>query len=323
MSSQYFRFNARAAQPHRAAEPRRAALLERLLARAAVCAPIGNWREDAFRVLAPESTQSPAVAAAALYADCGAVEAPWVCLATPVRCVADMSSVRMTESGVRLQQAAAEALARDFDRVWRDAGVRMLVGRAARLYCIFERSQEVATCDPEDVLGNRIENFLPTGVDARRLLRLMSELEMWLFEGAHHARNPHEAIAPSGLWLWGGGAALKSLPRVPGFVAGDDVYFDAFKDVAGASGASWANASGAGGAGGASCPGGVITCGEAPGSDAWRAVESRWLEPAVAQLRAGSIATLQLSAADRCFTVTARSMRRFWRRTDAWWTAFA
>jgi hypothetical protein len=67
--------------------------------------------------------------------------------------------------------------------------------------------------------------------------------------------------------------------------------------------------------------GGVIVAPQ-PGSDSWQQAESRWLEPAVQSLRAGRIAKLVLSAGDRDFSVTARGLRRFWRRATPWWEHF-
>jgi hypothetical protein len=299
VSSQYFRFLSRSA------EPSRSALLERLLARADAFRPVDDWRADAFRLLAPQTASLPAIASAALCADCGAVDAAWVCLATPVHYVAEMTSVRMSQDGIlSMTPAAAEALAMHFNQVWNGSGIRLIAGGSARLYCIFEQTLHVTTHDPQDALDRHIEEYLPAGADAPRLRRLMSEIEMWLFE---HEANSSRARANlprmSGLWLWGGGEPLASLPNIQGWAAGDDVFFSAFK--------------------GEKSHSGVIAASIVPGSDGWRDVESRWLKPAVAQLRAGLLTRLELSADDRCFTVNTHAMRRFWRRSKPWWEFFA
>jgi hypothetical protein len=301
VSSQYFRFVARDTAR------RRSPLLEQLIARADDGAPVADWRADAFRVIAPPQAASmPAVAAAALCADRGAVSAAWVCAATPVHYVAEMASVRLAEEGMlSLQPAEAEALASDFNRVWKDSGIRMTAARSAQLFCIFDRALEVGTRDPEDVLGQHIEEYLPAGADAARLTQLISETEMWLFEHeANRARTELGRQAINGLWFWGGGAPLAAL-QLQGWAAGDDLFFNAWcapRDDKFASG--------------------VIAAGCAPGSDRWNAVESRWLRPALEELRAGGISRLQLCAANRCFTLTARDLRRFWRRRKPWWESF-
>jgi hypothetical protein len=301
VSSQYFRILARAP-----IEPRRSALLEQLLARADASRPVSDWRADAFRIIAPQAVL-PAIAPAALRADGGAADAAWACLATPVHYVAEMTSVRLSEDGIlSMKPAAAAALAADFNRVWNGSGVRLLAGKSSGLYCIFDQLLNVTTRDPQDMLDRHIDEYLPTGADAPRLRQLMSELEMWLFE---HGENSARAAAGlpriSGLWLWGGGAPLASLPSVQGWAAGDDVYFSALSAQRSETSDS-----------------GVIVAAATPGSDEWHDIESRWLKPAAAQLRAGRLSRLEISAGDRCFSLTARAIRRFWRRSKPWWESF-
>ena len=303
MSSQYFRILARVPL-----EPRRSALLEQLLARADASRPVSDWRADAFGSIAPPDTRAPALAPAALFAQGAAVDGAWVCLATPVHYVAEMTNVRLSQDGIlSLNAAAAAALAADFNRVWSDSGIRLASGEAGHLFCIFDRTLHVTTCDPQDVLDRHIEEYLPVGADAPRLRRLMSEMEMWLFEqNENSARAGSSRPRISGLWLWGGGAPLSSLPEVRGWTAGDDVYFNAL--VARRGGIS---------------DSGVIVAAATPGSDEWHDIESRWLKPAAALLRAGRLSRLDLSAGDRCFSLRERAMRRFWRRSKPWWESLA
>ena len=300
MSAQYFRFNARTPP-----EPRRSLLLEQLLARADTSASSSDWRLDAFRVIAPQAATMPAVAAAALFADRGVMEAAWVCIAAPVHYLAEMNNVRLAAEGMPiLRPDEAEALALDFNRVWSDSGTRLLAGRSAVLYCILDRALQVTTRDPEDVIGRHIEEYLPVGGGAPVLKQLMSEIEMWLFEHPVNGARTAQGLTPiTGLWLWGGGTAITSLPAIQGFCAGNDVFFSAFtRHAAG---------------------GGVIVMPDVPGSDAWHEAESRWLKPAVAQLREGVISRLDLSAGARSFSVSARAILRFWRRRKPWWEWFA
>jgi hypothetical protein len=310
VSSQYFRFVAH--DTSRLRVP----LLEQLIARADDWAPVADWRAEAFRVIAPQAAYAPAVAAAALCADraavdtaavsTGAVDAAWVCVATPVHYVAEMTSVRLGKDGIlSLTPAGADTLAADFNRVWKGSGIHMTAARSAQLFCTFDCDMQVVTRDPEDVLGRHIEEFLPAGADSGRLQQLISETEMWLFEHeANRARTELGLPVINGLWFWGGGAPIASLPNVQGWAAGDDLFFNAF-----------------------SAPrdekqSGVVAARCAPGSEQWHALESRWLRPAIIKLRASKIERLQLSAADRCFTLTARGLRRIWRRRKPWWESF-
>jgi hypothetical protein len=306
VSSQYFRFVVRDTARHRSA------FLEQLIARADHWVSVADWRADAFRVIAPQAACMPAVAAAVLYADRGAVDvgagnAAWVCAATPVHYVAEMTNVRLAEDGMlALTPAGAETLASDFNRVWEGSGIHMTTARSAQLLCIFDRALDVVTRDPEDVLGRHIEQFLPTGADSGRLRQLISETEMWLFEHeANRARTELDLPAINGLWFWGGGAPLASLPVVQGWAAGDDLFFNVFNTPRDDK-----------------FPNGVIAAGCVPGSDQWQEVESRWLQPAAEKLRSRKIQRLQISAAGRCYTVTARGLRRFWRKRRPWWESF-
>jgi hypothetical protein len=301
VSSQYFRFVSRGSARVRSAP------LERLLARADHCAPVKDWRADAFRVLAP-GAPVPAVGPAVLRADRGATEIAWVCVATPVHYVAEMSTVRLPQDGMlTLSIGGAETLAADFNRVWQGSGIRLTASRSsAQLLCTFDRPIEVHTRDPHDALGLEIEEFLPAGADSGRLRQLISETEMWLFEHvANQARRDLGLPAINGLWFWGGGAPLAALPMLQGWVAGDDVLFNAIGSPRHELFAS-----------------GVIAVESGPGDDRWNEAESRWLKAAVEQLKAGRIAQLQLSAEEHCFTVTARGLRRFWRRSKPWWEFF-
>ena len=250
MSIHYFRFTHRSA-----GSPQRAPLLERLLARAPTPTVVADWRADAFRLIAPQSASMPGVGAAALCAEQGWVDAASVFIATPVHYVAEMSNVRLAADGIlSLSRPEADALAADFNRVWHDAGMRLLCGRSQTpqapieggtmtgppsrggrmpeqtpLFCVTDRALDAVTRDPGDVLDRHIEDYLPTGADAPRLRRLMSEIEMWLFEHAvNRTRSTTGMPAMNGLWLWGGGPALASLPPVQGWTAGQDPFFKAF-----------------------------------------------------------------------------------------------
>jgi hypothetical protein len=294
VSTHYFRFTRGAA--HRRPAP----LLERLLARADDPTAVTDWRVDACRLIAPTMTSLPGVGATALYADIGTVDAASVFLATPVHYVAEMSNVRLPADGIlSLHPSEADALAVDFNRIWRDAGIHLLAGRHADLYCVADQALDATTHDPEEVLDRRIENLLPTGPAAPHLRRLMSEIEMWLFEHVVNRSRKANAVAEvNGLWLWGGGSALTSLPAVDGWTAGDDPFFSAF-------------------AARLEPPPGAVS-----GVMVTDDRESSWLEHSLADLRSGRIARLDLSAGHRCFSVSARWTWRRWRRHRPWWEYF-
>jgi hypothetical protein len=278
--------------------------LERLLARAdEIAAAAPDWRTDAFRIIAP-GIPMPSVAAVAYRAAGGPRQGGCVFLASPVHYVAEMSNVRLANDGVlSLDAEEAAALARDFNREWRDAGVELWAS-SSRLFCGIETLSGAATHDPALARGLHLESFLPAGPDAARLRRLMSEMEMWLFDHAvNRSRRQRAQLAVSSLWLWGGGVPPASLPAVQGGAAGGDVFFDAFPAGSGRDAD-------------------VMVLDVTPNQARWTDMESRWLTPALAGLRRGRLAYLELSAGDRRFVISARWRRRFWRKAKPWWEYF-
>jgi hypothetical protein len=297
VSSQYIRINSQGR------EQQRAPLLERLIARADAKESLSDWRAEAFKLIAPDGLAMPPIAATALCAEHNAVDAAWVCLATPVHLVAGMTHVRLSDAGiVSIPSGEAEALARDFNDTWRGSGIQLRASQTGQLFCLFDRPIRAATCDPREALGQSIEEFLPTGEGSAPLRRLISETEMWLFQrSGNQARSESESTA-NGLWFWGGGPPLKDLPALAGWVGGNDVFFSAFgaRDEPGAGS-------------------GVVTLAVVPGGAEWQHAESRWLRPAVAQLRRGGLSSVTISVNQWRFTLNSRTLRRFWRRRKPWW----
>jgi hypothetical protein len=297
----YFRITARGAPTHV-----RAPTLERLLARADRPTDTADWRAQAFRLIAPDGVPVPSVATAALAPNASRSAGAWVCLATPVHMLAGMTSVSLAADGIlELEPAEADALAADFNRVFGGGGVSLERGRDALLLCRFDAPLRATTSSPEAAAGHDIWAYLPRGEDAPRLKRLTSEIEMWLFDHAVNRRR-REAQQPvvTGLWLWGEGVADAEPPVVHGWTAGDDLLFGSFARAARYPGASTS---------------GVVAVPDWPGTAVWRDAEERWLAPALADLSAGRLQSIELSAHRRCVRVTARALRRFWRRAQPWW----
>jgi hypothetical protein len=297
----YFRITARGAHTQI-----RAPTLERLLARADTPTDAADWRAEAFRLIAAEGAPVPSVATAALAPGASRAAGSWVYMATPVHMLAGMTSVSLAADGIlELESAEADALAADFSRVFGGGGVSLERGRDALLLCRFDAPLRASTSPPEAAADRDIWACLPRGEDAPRLSRLTSEIEMWLFDHAVNRRR-RESQRPviTGLWLWGEGAADAEPPPVHGWTAGDDPLFGSFARAARYPGASTS---------------GVVAVPDFPGTPVWRDVEERWLAPALADLSAGRLQSIALSAHRRCVRLNARALRRFWRRARPWW----
>jgi hypothetical protein len=301
LSHVYFRITARGEPPQV-----RVPSLERVLARADAPTDAADWRAQAFRLIAPEGVPVPSVATAALAPNAGRAPGSWVLMATPVHMLAGMTSVSLASEGIlELEPAEADALAADFGRVFGGGGVSLERGRDALLLCRFDAPLRAATSSPEEAAGRDIWAYLPRGEDAPRVKRLTSEIEMWLFDHPiNRRRRESERPVITGLWLWGEGAADVEPPSVHGWTAGEDPLFGSFARAAHYPGASTS---------------GVVAMPDWPGTPPWRDLEAHWLAPALADLSAGRLQSIALSAQRRCVWVNARALRRFWRRARPWW----
>ena len=303
MFTVYFRFAA-----HDPVNPERAPLLEQLLARAEVPVRVSDWRADALRIIAPQADSLPPASAAA-HASGASRTGQWAFIATPVHFVAGLRSVSMPADGIlTLDEEEAAAMTLDFNRLFGSAGIRLHAAREQLLLCTLEAPLRATTHAPEELQGRDIWDFMPRGPDAAQVRRLMSEIEMWLHEHAINERRAARADPLiSGLWFWGGGGTRPDLPEVRGWTGGKDPLFEAF--------GAQPHYPGAAGSG-------VVVIPHPPGSAGWRDADERWLAPAAADLKAGRVQQILLSAGHRCFRVSARGARRFWRRTRPWWESF-
>jgi len=316
LSIAYIRFplgSALASVDTRPEDSPREPLLERLLARADAAVQYTDWRDDAWQSLqapdGPQAGQRPAAGPVALMAAQGVSAQGYACLASPLHYVAGMTNVRLPDGGLlQLTGAEALALAQDFARVFADGGQRLIVGADGTLCCLFERAVDAVMCDPQGVIGRDIGQHLPQGRDGPRLRRLMSEIEMWLFEHpVNRTRAARQELPITGLWLWEGGPALLSLPPLPAAVVGRDVLFSAWSHEPPAAG-----------------QGSLLVISEAsPGTPAWREFESARLLRLLSELRAGRLRRLVLSASERRYSLGAHWHWRFWRRPRPWREFFA
>lgn len=284
----------------------RARVLERMLARGDAGGRVADWRLDAFRAIAPQSPALPAVASAALRRVAGAKHGAWACIATPVHLVAGMNSVSLPWDGVlAIAAAQADALAADFNRRFTGGGVQLLRGEDSLLVCLFDARTEFEAADPDQLPPGDIWGALPSGVDSGQVRRLMSEVEMWLFEHPINEARVAQGLQPvSGLWLWGGGPAGLSVPEVQGWTAGRDPMFAAFDRQRQYP---------------AGRPCGVVVLADWPGTPQWQAAEEQWISPAFADLKSGVLERIELSVGARRFGWTVASLRRFWRKSRPWW----
>jgi hypothetical protein len=313
LSTVYFRIAARG--PPRTS---RAPALERLIARSDARSSVASWRTAAFRTIAPESADPPPIAVAQLRASGNTGSCGWVTMATPVHWVAGMSTVHLPLDGIlTIDALEADSLAMDFNRTFGGGTARLVRGLGSVLLCAFDAPLTADRVPPDEVLGEDVWAHQPRGEGSAEVRRLSSEMEIWLFDHAvNAARRARGVPVISALWLWGGGAGDSPLPRVAGWIAGDDALFSAFDRQSQYPGV------GDPGAGESPSRSGLVVLAAWPGTAAWRESEQRWLIPALGDLKAGRLSRIEICAASTSFSVSSRGLRRFWRRSMPWWEAF-
>ena len=292
----------------------RAPALERWIARADARASVSDWRAAAFRSIAPEAREVPAVASAALSTVSGGDRGAWAAMATPIHLIAGTSDVSLPPEGLlTLGPDEAEALVSDFNRLFADRDVRLRRVEGAGLICLFDVPLAVETTPPEALVGASVWEHLPRGPDSRRLVALSSEIEMWLFDSRiNERRRLRSEPVVTGLWLWGGGRTDAAPPPVQGWSAGGDPLFAMLHRQGLYPGAERSGVSRSG----------VVVVTQWPGTAGWGDAERCWLEPAFADLEEARLEAVEISAARCSFRIGRRALYRFWRRSRPWWESF-
>lgn len=174
--------------------------------------------------------------------------------------------------------------------------------------------------------GRSIDPLLPTGDDARRWMRLLSEMQMLLH--AHPVNSARETAGRptiNSVWLWGTGALPDAIARPFDAVVGGDTVT---RGLALQSGARILSAQGF--AEVAAVDGESVLVDYRAAEDAaargdgtaWRAalqaLDHRWLGPALEAVSAGRLARIAIAGLGGRVGIEARlargALRRFWRR---------
>jgi hypothetical protein len=147
----------------------------------------------------------------------------------------------------------------------------------------------------------------------------MSEIEMWLFDHpVNRRRAASQRLPVTGFWLWGGGPVLAEPPSIDAWCAGDDVLLAAWPKEA-----HWPDREVPRSVRGSVPGAGLVVLAQSPDETAWCDLESDWLEPAEASLRAGHVTGIALCAGRRRYHLSTAASRRFWRRPRPWREYFA
>lgn len=231
--------------------------------------------------------------------------------ADPVWLRPDINGVRLMAHGeaLGLQPEDCAELLPALRPLFGDAGFELDAPHPARWYLRLPAGTTLpAFSDPGDALGEDVFEHLDTSPEARRWRALESEAQVTLHNHPFNARRAARGQSPvNALWFWGGG-------RLPAAAGGHG--------MTGYSGDDTARALAASGGQGMALPAGFAGAPgvyDLEGTRDLQWIEQAWLAPALAALRSGAIAGLQLDDGDGWrLRLRRRDALRFWRPVLDW-----
>ena len=285
-----------------------------------------GWRAWLARRLGREdlAALAPARIAAALLPASG--EPQW--LATPVHLSAGLSRVHLEHRGLlRLSEPEQAALTHAFAHTFAGSGFTLAGLPCGEFVLQAPGIRAVPTSEPARCAGGEIAAALPHGSEAAPLRRAAAEIEMWLHGAEMNAlRTRLGRPSVNALWLWGGGdgaaapAPRTLLPAPLGF--GSDAYLDGLWRLLGQRCRPLPQDLAAVLSAGANAPA-VLALSVAAElqqspqlsfAQALGALDARFIAPALAALRGGTLARVTLVANDTALSVRRGSALRIWRR---------
>jgi len=146
--------------------------------------------------------------------DAGEPAAGWWLRADPVEAQADQHTVRLLGNRhLRLAPHEARALAAELNGLLAEDGLVLQPLDPLRWYLGLAVDPGFCGLSVDASVGRDLYACLPSGTQAQRWRRLLTELQMLLsVSPVNQARVARGEPPVTSLWLWGGGA----LPRVPG-----------------------------------------------------------------------------------------------------------
>lgn len=271
------------------------------------------------------------IAAAVLPAQQGGTS--WI--ATPVHLSAGLSQVHLDHRGLlRLGEAPRAALAASFATEFGASGLTLAPLESGEFLLHGAGLDAVSTTEPARCAGGEVAAALPHGPEAAAVRRLGAEIEMWLHRHALNAARESVGEAPvNALWLWGAaGRDIGVQPRggAPQRRAfGEDACLRGLWHLHGGACQALPPHFGALAQGGAGAVLALAVADELRMSrastflQALRALDERFIAPALTQLRGGDLERVTLIANDHALQLHRRSALKVWRRARAGLGSFA
>jgi len=267
------------------------------------------------------------VAAVTRIVDAGVVDNDWWMRADPVHLQASGNGLILTDaSELNLTPPDANGLVAELMEIFTADGWLFKAAHAQRWYLRPLTPPAIQTHALPDVIGRDIYSFLPYGPDAKAWHTILNEIQILLHtSNVNQARETRGELPINSLWFWGAGR----LPS-PGRNDWTQVWSDeplglGLARLAGipgtkvpATAAHWLQETDRGGAH-------LVVLDQAHRAvthgdiEAWgrclQDINDHWIAPALQALKQHTLARLTLHTDNGGeFTLTARGLRRWWRR---------
>jgi hypothetical protein len=250
-----------------------------------------------------------------------AAGAAWL-RADPAHVRPDINGARLLGIGERLSlsQEDVDALLPALKPVFGDSGFSLDAPVPMRWYLRLPREAKLPGFSaPDDALGEDLFEHQPDGPEGRRWRALLNEVQIVLHNHPWNARRAERGLVPvNALWVWGGGVLPDTVSSAVSQAASDDDLVRALAVVAGGRAvrlppmfssevvSTPASASASG-----------VALFDLRRVRDLAALQRDWLVPALRALADGTLAALDIDAADGMCLRLARGQRwRFWR--GAW-----
>jgi hypothetical protein len=294
----------------------------------------GGWRDWLAGAVGRDDLAGVAparIAAAVLPAQQGGTS--WI--ATPVHLSAGLSQVHLDHRGLlRLGEAQRAALAASFATEFGASGLTLAPLESGEFLLHGAGLEAVPTTEPARCAGGEVAAALPHGPEAAAVRRLGAEIELWLHRHPLNAARAGLGEPPvNALWLWGAAGREGSLRRGEGApqrrAFGADACLRGLWHLQGGACQALPGEFGALAQGGAGAVLALAVADELRMSmastflQALRALDERFIAPALTQLRRGHLERVTLIANDHALQLHRRSALKVWRRARAGLESFA
>jgi len=221
----------------------------------------------------------------------------------------DINGARLLAVGgmLALDAAEAEALLRPLRPLFGDSGMPIDAGRPSAWYLrLPEGAPLPSLASPDEALGADLFDLLPSGPEGRRWRALLSEAQVLLHQSPVNAERQARGLAPvNSVWFWGAGSLPDRVGSEWRSILSPDATVHAFAKAANADAralATWSAPASA-------------TAYDLRHERRLDRLCQGWLEPALADMAAGKVATLRLVWGDGLVHELRKSQSlRFWRR---------